>query len=93
MSKKRVFVCLSVTAVIEIDSAVFDTVDDDWKDQLYNLRNDEEIAKHVAYNMIANNASLTRMEGFALLDDNNAKFIERPDWDWEDFNWLEDNSK
>jgi hypothetical protein len=81
MSNKRKFeIEMTVTATIELDNEVIDVVDDKWRSQLYNLRTPEEIARHIAYNMVANQANLSSIDGWADQSDDNAKFIVFPQW-------------
>lgn len=80
---KRIFkITLTADATIELDDAVFDTVDDDWRAGFYNLKTPEEIAKHIAYNLIANKFRLSQMDGWADQVDDNAK-VTGIDWDVE----------
>ena len=50
---------------------------------LYNLHSEEDIAGHIAYNLIVNKISLSRMDGWADMDDELAKIIEEPE------SWIE----
>jgi hypothetical protein len=67
------------TAIIELDQKVIDVVDDDWRKHLYQLHTPEEIAEHIAYNLIVNNIPLTLMDGWADLSDDMARVVEYPD--------------
>ncbi len=69
------------TATIELDDAVIDAVDDEWRQELYDLNTPEEIAEHIAYNLIVNNSRLSQLDGWADQPDNNARVIEWPDID------------
>ena len=60
---------------IELDDAVIDVVDDQWRHDLYNLRTPEQIAEMIGDNMIRNRASLSELDGWADQPDNNAKII------------------
>lgn len=55
--------------IIEIDDIVINTVDEEWKSVFYNLKSVQEIVEHIAYNVVVNNATLTRLDGFADLKD------------------------
>lgn len=61
--------------IIEIDDIVINAVDEDWKSQFYNLQSAHEIAEHIAYNIIVNNATLTRLDGFADLKDEYVRIL------------------
>ena len=67
------------TAIIELDQMVIDAVDDGWRDMFYDLHTPEEIAAHIAYNLIVNKARLTHLDGWANLSDDMAKIIKYPD--------------
>jgi hypothetical protein len=62
-------------AILEADQQVFDVVDDEWRRSLYPLHTNEEIAEHVAYNLIVNHIGLSRMDGWADQPDSNLKFV------------------
>jgi short-subunit dehydrogenase involved in D-alanine esterification of teichoic acids len=68
-------------AVIEIDNAVINAVDDEWRSKFYQLYTPEDIALHVAYNMVINNAGLDRLDGFADQPEDNARIVTQPDWE------------
>jgi len=73
-------------AIVELDQKVIDAVDDDWRHYFYNLVTPEEIAEHIAYNLIVNEVRLTQLDGWANLSDDMARIIkrpERPDWEFE----------
>lgn len=72
------------TATIQLDEKVIDVVDDEWRSMLYDLHTPEEIAHHIAYNLIFNRANLTMLDGWADLEDHMAQVAET-DWeeDWE----------
>lgn len=64
------------TAIIELDQAVIDVVDDDWRASLYDLHTPEEIAAHIGRNMIVLRINLTQMDGWANQNPANAKIIQ-----------------
>lgn len=55
---------------IEIDDTVIDTVDDDWRRTFYNFIRPQQIAEHIAFNMVVNDLKLSDIDGFANLTDN-----------------------
>lgn len=78
---KRTFeITLEGKATIEIDDAVLDQVDDDWRKNFYNLQGAPEIAAHIAFNVIVNRYRLTQLDGFADLKDSMVHVIED---EWE----------
>jgi hypothetical protein len=68
-------------AIIKLDQAVIDVVDDYWREWLYDLYTPEEIAAHVGANMICHNWPLHQMDGWADQPDENAQFEEYPSWE------------
>jgi|WetSurMetagenome_2_1015567.scaffolds.fasta_scaffold1711879_2 hypothetical protein len=71
------------TAIIELDEKVIDVVDDVWRSQLYDLYTPEEIAAHVAFNMIVNHLQLSSMDGWADQPSKNATLVRDPEFDLE----------
>jgi|GEM_PF-3337337 len=74
------------SAVIELDEAVIEAVDDEWRAVFYDLRTPEAVAKHIGYNLIVNRLVLSQLDGWADQPDANARAISRPDltnWDIE----------
>ena len=69
-----------VTATIELDDAVIDVVDDEWRAGLYNLHTPEEIAEHIACNLVRG-ARLSMLDGWADQPDRNACFLDGPEWE------------
>lgn len=83
MAKRRFLVEISGEAIIELDDAVIDVVDDEWRSVFYELRTPEEIAEHVAHNLIVNKWSLSSLDGWADQPDGNAKLVGDVYWgDW-----------
>ena len=62
--------------IIEIDDVVIKSVDEEWRSMFYNLTSPQEIAEHIAYNIIVNNATLTRLDGFADLNDDYVRILK-----------------
>ena len=69
------------TAVIELDQAVIDAVDDDWRSVLYDLHTPEEIAEHIGWNLCARNVKLSNLDGWADQPDSNARIVKYPTLD------------
>ena len=80
MAKKKFTVTFNVTAEIELDEQVISVVDDEWCSQLYSLRDNSDIAEHIAYNMVKNNACLSQLDGWTDQPDSNAKLLSEK---WE----------
>lgn len=64
---------MSLMMAIEVDDDVIDRVDDEWRSQLYSLHTPEQIAEHLAYNIVVNQATLSWLDGWADLDDDMMK--------------------
>jgi hypothetical protein len=84
MGKRTFYVEFVVNAKIELDDQVIDVVDDEWRSQLYNLKTPEQIAEHIAYNMLAYDSNLASLDGWADQPNSNARIIGYPDWDCEE---------
>lgn len=74
MRKFEVEILGSVT--IELDEKVIDAVDDSWRANIYDLKTPEEIASHIAYNLVVNGASLSRLDGWADQLDESARITD-----------------
>jgi len=79
---KEFVVEITATVVIDLEEAVIDVVDDEWRSHLYNLKTPEEIAEHIAYNMIVNGAKLSQLDGWADQPDENATIMLGPSWEF-----------
>jgi len=60
---------------IELDEKVINVVDDVWRSQLYDLHTPEEIAAHIAANLVEG-SRLSRLDGWADQPDENARIVE-----------------
>ena len=76
----KYFVQFNTSVVIDIAPEVINAVDDKWRSQFYQLKTPEDIAEHIAYNMIINNAKLSQLDGWADKSDSKSKIIEYPKW-------------
>lgn len=81
MAKHRFRLMFEGEAVIELDDAVIDAVTDEWRSKFYQLNSPEQIARHIGYNLVINNARLDQLDGWADQPESNAQVVERPDWD------------
>ena len=88
MGKKRFRVEFTGEAVIELDDAIFDAVDDEWRSVFYDLNTIYDIAEHIGYNLVIRNCPLSRMDGWADMPDDLARIIEESDW--ETFSTIEE---
>lgn len=64
---------------ISINDEVMNAVDnDEWREMFYgSLTTPDEIAEHIAYNIIVNDAGLSMLDGFANFPDEYAKIVGR----------------
>jgi len=83
MKKLKFTVVFEVTAEIELDEMVISVVNDEWRSVLYPLHTEEEIAEHIAYNLVHNHASLSQLDGWADQPDSNANLISE-EWELEE---------
>lgn len=68
---------ITLTASIEIDDAVFKATDNqDWRESFFDYWSDEEVAKHIAFNVLRNGLELTQIDGFADLSDDLVSVLE-----------------
>ena len=61
--------------IIRLDQSVLDVVDEDWRDQFYELWTDDEIVEHVCYNLLVNRIPLSSMDGWADQPKDRAELI------------------
>ena len=64
-------ITFTVHATVEIDQDVIDAMDDDWREQFYNLNTPEDIAGHIGRNLILG-SRLSMLDGFADQSDTGA---------------------
>jgi hypothetical protein len=83
MSKRRFELHLECVADIELDDAVINAVDADWRSSLYDLHTPEEIARHVGYNLIVNGLHLSSMDGWADQDNSLVRVLGPTNWTTE----------
>jgi hypothetical protein len=83
MAKRKFLVTFSGTAQIELDDAVFNAVDEAFKNSIYEFDTSEEVAEHIAYNMIVNDAKLSQLDGWADQPDEHASVTFYPNWEIE----------
>ena len=76
MITRRFHIRIEGEAIIELADEVIDVVDDEWRDCLYYLITPDQIAEHIAYNLIVNRIPLSMMDGWADQPDTNAKVVE-----------------
>jgi hypothetical protein len=76
----KYFIEIGTAVVIDISPDVINAVDDKWRSQFYALKTPEEIAEHIAYNMVINGAKLSQLDGWADKSDVKARIIEYPKW-------------
>ena len=83
MSKQQFTLRLECVATLEIDDAVINAVDDDWRSSLYDLHTPEEIAQHIGFNLIVNGLHLSSMDGWADQDNNLVQILGPTEWNTE----------
>ena len=76
MSKRKFEVAFAFDVIIELDDKVIDVVDDEWRSQLYDLHTPEDIAEHIAFNLVINKWRLSSLDGWADQPDENAKMVD-----------------
>ena len=59
---------------LKLEEAVIAAVDDDWRASLYDLTTPEEIAEHIAFNLLRG-WKLHQLDGWANQPDSNALLI------------------
>ena len=77
MSKRKFRVGFYVEADIELDDRIFENVDNEFRNTLYNLSTEEEIIEHVARNVLINNFRLSSLDGWANLPDSCFKVLNK----------------
>ena len=78
---KRFLVELYTIVCIELHDDVLNAVNDDWRKNFYNLTDSKQIAEHIAYNMVINDAKLSQLDGWADQPNDNAEILLSPKWD------------
>lgn len=66
--RRKFKVTATIEAEVILSQKVFDNVDDEFREMIYDLTTDEEIAEHVCYNLVRG-AHLSGLDGFANLED------------------------
>lgn len=61
---------------IKIDNEVINAIDDEWRAMFYrDLITAQDIAEHIAFNIIVNGSNLSRLDGFANFPDEYAQIV------------------
>jgi hypothetical protein len=68
MGKKRRF-HVELSCVVEIDADVIRAVNKEWRSKFYDLNTPEEVAQHLAFNLLVNGAVLSQLDGWADKED------------------------
>ena len=82
MGKRRFEIVLEATAVLEIDDAVIQAVDDEWYGQVHVPRNAEELAQHIVegFHMVAYDpVGIATHIGYKMITDG-AKLSDLDGW-------------
>lgn len=72
-------VTIEITVLVELEDAVIEAVDDEWRSVFYSLHTPEAIAGHIAYNLAVNRWPLSSLDGWADQPDKNAKLLTFPE--------------
>lgn len=80
-SKRMFVVDFEGSVTIELDERVIAAVHDEWRAQMYSLYTPEEIAEHIAYNMVKNGLRLESIDGWADQPNDRARIVDEPGWD------------
>jgi hypothetical protein len=75
MTVRRFRVEWVVDCEIALDEEVISRVDDEWRSALYDLKNPNEVAEHIAYNLVMHNTRLSQLDGWADMSDTQAILI------------------
>lgn len=77
----RYRVVFLVESEIELsDELVKEALTPEWASQFYRFDNPCEVAQHVAYNFLRNNAKLSQLDGFAQMKDKVDASLIDEDW-------------
>lgn len=82
MSKRKFRIEFDGIITVELDEQVINTVDDEWRSMLYELHTPEEIAEHIAFNLLEGR-TLDGLDGWADQPESNAKLVAFEVWDVE----------
>jgi len=84
MAKKIYNTRLVCDVQIEIDDAVIEAgQSEDFKKVFGAKMKPQDVANHIAYNILVNSARLSQLDGWADLPDDNVRII-RDVWDFEE---------
>ena len=62
---------------IEIDDVVMLQIDDEWRETFYSdINSNQDVAEHLAYNLIVNDVEISRLDGFANFDDSCVRLLK-----------------
>lgn len=73
-NRQKLTVTVISTVTLDLDKSLLP--DDEWRSHFYDIRTMEEVAKHVAYNIIANRMSrISQLDGFADRAEEDCKIL------------------
>lgn len=75
MSRRKFYVIWQVECEIELDEEIIERVDDEWRGVFYNLHSAEDVANHIAYNLVFNRVGFTDLDGWADMKDSTARLV------------------
>ena len=67
---------LEGTVTIELHESVIDAVDEEWEEVFFKTHGAEDVAGHIAWNMVINRLPLSRIDGWANQPDYKAKITD-----------------
>lgn len=62
-----------MSAIVELNQRVIDAVDDEWRENLYDLNTPEEIANMIGRSMLVYRSKLSDLDGWADMPNDYAK--------------------
>jgi hypothetical protein len=90
---KRHRVTFAVTVEIDIaEDLIEEVLKPDWQKDFYKFANPEDVAYHLAYNILRNHADLKSLDGFAHRDVGDLKIVSE-DWSEESANEVPEREK
>jgi hypothetical protein len=73
MTKRTFELTLTLRARLELEQAVIDAVDDEWRSRFYDLETPEDIAEMIGNCMVVYHWKLSSLDGFADQPDHYAR--------------------
>ncbi len=75
--KNRQTLTVTIVSTVKLDLDKSLLPDDEWRSQFYDIRTMEEVARHIAYNVVANRMGrITQLDGFADRSVDDCKILD-----------------